>query len=326
MVQLRVSSVRSGFVADIARRFIQIMIVLFGVSFVTFLLTYLAPGDPAQAMYEASGIIPTTAMLERSRALMGLDQPFVVQYLLWLKKAVVGDLGISFSQKDFVFNLLVMRLGPTIKLSFLALGFMLVVSLPLGILSAIKQNRWLDRLIQCFNFVSVSMPGFWFGLMLMYVFAIRLGWISVLGKGTGLDRMILPAITLAFGMVGKYTRQIRTAFLEEWHKEYVIGARARGLSEWRIIFCHILPNALLPLLTILGLSLGSLLGGTAVVEVIYAYPGLGSLAVTAVKNRDYPLIQGVVLWIALVYMLINFMVDVSYRLVDPSLRKSGKHL
>lgn len=210
---------------------------------------------------------------------------------------------------------------PTIKLTLLSLGMMLVMAVPLGVLSALHQNKALDYIMRFITFVQISLPNFWVGLLLLYWVALKFGWVSVVSTDMGLEKMLLSAFTLAFAMAGKYARQVRTALLEELHQDYVVGARARGLSEHAILWKHLLPNATLPLITLLGLSIGSLLGGTAVVEIIFSYPALGSLAITAISAMDYPLIQGYVLWIALVYLLVNLFVDISYAYLDPRLRK-----
>ncbi len=305
-------------------RFLQIVVVLLGISFLTFGLTYVAPGDPVRAMYAASGTIPDEEILEQRREAMGLNEPFLVQYLNWLDDCLHGDFGTSYSLNRPVAELLLARLWPTLKLALLSLLLMLVVAVPLGILSAVRKGGVLDYLIRGVTFLGVSLPNFWVGLMLLYFFGVQLGVLPVVSSGQGFDRLILPAVTLAFAMTGKYTRQVRTAFLEELNQDYVTGARCRGIKESVILWRHVLPNSLLPLLTMLGLSLGSLLGGTAVVEVIFSYPGLGSLAVDAITSMDYSLIQGYVLWIALIYMVLNLLVDLSYGLLDPRIKKGGK--
>ena len=305
-------------------RFLQIVVVLLGISFLTFGLTYVAPGDPVRAMYAASGTIPDEEILEQRREAMGLNEPFLVQYLNWLDDCLHGDFGTSYSLNRPVAELLLARLWPTLKLALLSLLLMLVVAVPLGILSAVRKGGVLDYLIRGVTFLGVSLPNFWVGLMLLYFFGVQLGVLPVVSSGQGFDRLILPAVTLAFAMTGKYTRQVRTAFLEELNQDYVTGARCRGIKESVILWRHVLPNSLLPLLTMLGLSLGSLLGGTAVVEVIFSYPGLGSLAVDAITSMDYSLIQGYVLWIALIYMVLNLLVDLSYGFLDPRIKKGGK--
>lgn len=198
---------------------------------------------------------------------------------------------------------------------------MLVVSVPLGVLSAVYQNKWIDYAVRGLTFLGVSIPSFWIGLILLRVFGVNLRWVSVSGGSTDWRSLILPALTLAISMSAKYTRQVRTAVLGELRQDYVTGARMRGLRERQILWFHVLPNAMLPLVTLLGLSLGSLLGGTAVVEIIYNWPGLGSMAVKAISCRDYPLVQGYVLWVALLYMGINLLVDLSYKRLDPRLKE-----
>ena len=212
------------------------------------------------------------------------------------------------------------RLWPTIKLALLALVIMLVFSVPLGILSAIHQNKPIDYIVRGLTFFGVSVPGFWVGLILIMIFAVNLKLVPAISSGGDLRSLILPACTLAFAMTAKYTRQVRTAVLEELHSDYVIGARARGVSENKILWGNVLPNSLLPLITMLGLSIGSLLGGTSVVEIIFSYPGLGNLAVSAIMSADYFLLQGYVLWVSVIYMMINLLVDISYNYVDPRMR------
>lgn len=310
--------------SGLLKRILQIVIVLFGISFLTFGLTYMAPGDPVRAMYAASGTIPSEEILDQTREALGLNEPFLTQYLNWLTDCLHGDFGTSYSLNRPVAELLLARLGPTLKLSFASMILMLLVSVPLGILSAVHKGGVIDYIVRGLTFLGVSLPNFWVGLLLLYVFGVKLGVVPVVSSGQGFDRLILPAVTLAFAMMGKYTRQVRTAFLEELNQDYVTGARCRGIKESAILWRHVLPNSVLPLITMLGLSLGSLLGGTAVVEVIFSYPGLGSLAVDAITSMDYSLIQGYVLWIALIYMVLNLLVDLSYGLLDPRIKKGGR--
>ncbi len=306
---------------QLGRRLLQILIVLVGISFLTFALTYLAPGDPVRSMYSANGNIPSEAVLEQTREEMGLNKPFLVQYWNWLSGCLKGDFGTSYSLRKPVVQLLSMRLLPTLKLSVTSLVLMLVVAVPFGMLSAVYKGKPIDYIVRGCTFFGVSMPNFWVGLLLLYVVAMQLKLVPVVSAGQGFNRLILPAVTLAFAMSAKYTRQVRTAVLEELGQDYVIGARARGVKESVILWRHVFPNSLLPLVTMLGLSLGSLLGGTAVVEVIFSYPGLGNLAITAINSMDYPLIQGYVLWIALIYMVVNLVVDISYDFLDPRIRE-----
>ena len=305
----------------IGYRLAHIFLVLLGVSFLSFLLMYVSPGDPVRAMYAVSGSIPSEEVLEQTREELGLNDPFIIQYGNWISNCLRGDFGTSYSKGEAVATLLMERVMPTIQLALLSLVIMVLVAVPIGVYSALRQNSILDYLLRGTTFISISMPNFWVGLLLLYVVAMKLGWLPVVSNQMNFQRLILPAGTLAIAMAGKYARQVRAAILEELRQDYVAGARARGLSERCVLWCHVLPNAVLPLITMLGLSLGSLLGGTAVVEVIFSYPALGSLAISAITSRDYPLIQGYVLWIALIYMAVNLVVDLSYNRLDPRLRK-----
>ena len=302
-------------------RIAHILLVLLGVSFLSFLLMHISPGDPVRAMYAVSGSIPSEEILEQTREELGLNDPFFVLFGRWVSNCLRGDFGTSYSKGEAVSVLLSERVLPTIQLALLSLVIMVVLAVPIGVCSALRQNTILDYILRGTTFISISMPNFWVGLLLLYVVAMKLGWLPVVSNQMNFQRLILPAVTLAIAMAGKYARQVRAAILEELRQDYVAGARARGLSERCVLWCHVLPNAVLPLITMLGLSLGSLLGGTAVVEVIFSYPALGSLAISAITSRDYPLIQGYVLWIALIYMAVNLVVDLSYNRLDPRLRK-----
>ncbi len=307
----------------VPKRLLQTVIVLFGISLLSFGLLYMAPGDPVLAMYEAGGTIPDEKIVNQTREALGLNEPFLVQYGNWLSSCLKGDFGISYSLNRPVGELILSRLWPTLKLAFLSLALMLLVSVPLGMTAAVHKGGIADYIVRFFTFLGVSLPNFWVGLILLYVFAVKLEILPVISSGQGFDRLILPAVTLAFAMTGKYTRQVRAAFLEELNQDYVTGARCRGIPDRVILWRHVLPNAVLPLITLLGLSMGSLLGGTAVAEVIFSYPGLGSLTVDAISSMDYSLIQGCVLWIALIYMLLNLLVDISYAFLDPRLKEEA---
>ncbi len=301
-------------------RLLQIVVVLIGISFLTFLLTYLSPGDPVRTMLSATGVMPSEELVQSIRDQMGLNDPFFTQYFRWLGNCLHGDFGNSYSFSKPVVTLLAARLWPTLKLTIFSMVLMLILSVPLGMCSAVYKNSWVDNLVRGVTFLGISMPNFWVGLLLMLVFCVQVNWLPVICSGGDFKSMILPSVTLAIAMSSKYTRQVRTAVLEELSQDYVTGARARGVPEWKILWLNVFPNSLLPLITMLGLSVGSLLGGTSVVEVIFSYPGLGNLAVSAITSCDYNLIQGYVLWIALIYMAINLIVDISYNFVDPRMR------
>lgn len=305
---------------QIASRLLQMLIVLIGISFITFLLTYLSPGDPARNVYTHSGIMPTTEMIEQMRVTLGLNKPFFTQYTDWVLNCLQGNFGDSFMLQKPVAELLMDRLWPTLKLTFAATVLMLLFSVPLGVLSAVHHNKPIDYIVRAVTFFGVSIPNYWLGLMLILIFCVKMGLLPVVSSAGDFESLILPAVTLAVAMTAKYTRQVRTAVLEELHSDYVIGARARGVSENQILWRNVLPNSLLPLITMLGLSVGSLLGGTSVVEIIFSYPGLGNLAVAAIMSADYFLVQGYVLWVSVIYMMINLIVDISYNYVDPRMR------
>lgn len=301
-------------------RLVQMIVVLIGISFFTFLLTYVSPGDPVRNMLTATGQMPTEELIQSIRDDMGLNDPFLVQYFRWLGNCLRGDFGMSYSLSKPVVTLLLARLWPTLRLTIFSMVLMLIISVPLGMLSAVYKDSIIDYAVRGITFLGVSLPNFWVGLLLMLYFCVKLKILPVVSSAGDFKSMILPSATLAVAMSAKYTRQVRTAVLEELNQDYVIGATARGVKFWKIIWLNVFPNSLLPLITMLGLSIGSLLGGTSVVEVIFSYPGLGNLAVSAITSCDYYLIQGYVLWVAIIYMLINLVVDMSYNFVDPRMR------
>ncbi len=302
-------------------RLLQMLVTLIGVSFLTFCLTYIAPGDPAMMVLEAGDSIVSEELIQKTRHEMGLDQPFLVQYGNWVGNLLQGDMGLSYSAKKPVMEKLAEGFQGTLLLAAVTILFVLIISIPLGIWSAVRQNEWPDYLVRFCSFIGVSMPNFWLGLILLYIFGLKLGWFPIASSTITLKGVVLPALTLAIYQSTKYVRQVRTVVLDELHQDYVIGARARGLSEQVILWKHVLPNAVLPLITLLGMSIGWLLGGVAVIEIVFSWPGIGNTAVRAIMMRDYPLIEGFVLWIAIVYMVINFLVDLSYAYLDPKLKK-----
>ena len=307
---------------QILARIGQIVLVLLGISFITFALVMLAPGDVVRQMIAGNeDIIVSQAEIDALRAELGLDKPFFFQYLDWLGRALQGNLGFSYMVKKHVVEALWEGLPGTVLLSLASLFMMMVVSIPAGIYSAVKRGSIVDNIVRIFTFMGVSMPGFWVGLMLLWILGLKLDLLPIVGGEISLETLIMPSLTLAIAMASKYTRQVRTAILEELHQDYVVGARARGMTESHILWKEVLPNAMLPLITLLGLSLGNLLGGAAVIEMVFQWPGLGRLAIEAITYRDFQLVQGVVVWIALMYMVINLVVDMSYNHLDPRLRK-----
>jgi ABC-type dipeptide/oligopeptide/nickel transport systems, permease components len=303
----------------ITRRLIQLIPVLFGITFLTFALIYFSPGDPAAMLLSATGVAPSPELIQQVREEMGLNKPFLIQYLHWLSGVLKGDFGTSYKYSKPVLDLIMVSLPATFKLAGVSLFGMMVISLPLGIMSALYKNKALDYMIRFISFLGISMPGFWIGLLLMYIFSIKLKILPVMGD-SGWKSIILPAVTLIIAMASKYTRQLRAAILEEISQDYVIGARARGVKEKVILLRHVLQSSLLSIITLLGISLGSLLGGVVIVETIFSWPGVGKLAIEAIFSRDYPLIQGYVVWMTVIYVLINMMVDISYCFLDSRIR------
>ena len=297
-------------------RALQILLVLFGISFFTFSLTYLSPGDPAEIMLTECGNLPTPELLAQTRAELGLDKPFAEQYCRWAGHVLQGEMGKSYSLRVPVVDKIKTAFFPTLKLSLLSLTFMIVISIPLGVLAAVKKDKWQDYFVRAISFTGLSIPSFWLGLIFLSIFGVMLRWVTVSGGKADFKSMILPAFTLGFAMSAKYIRQVRHTVIEELNKDYVVGARMRGIKESTILVKHVLPNALIPLITLLGLSLGSLLGGTAVIEIIYNYPGMGNMAIKAISFRDYPLVQAYVLLIGLIYLVVNLIVDISYKYLD----------
>lgn len=303
----------------ILKRLLQLVIVLLGVTFLTFMITQATPSDAAEMKYVSMGMMPSTELLEKTREEMGLNDPVLIQYGRWLGNVLHGDLGESSKFGESVWTQMTRKLPMTLKLAGVSLIVVIVFSFPLGILSAVKKNKVADYMIRFLSFFGVSMPNFWLALLLMYIFAVRLGWFKVVSTNS-VQGMILPVATLTIPMISSYARQIRAALLEELNANYVIGARARGIPERRIIWGHVLPNAILPIVTLLGLSVGHLLGGAAIIETIFSWQGIGNMVVEAIHVRDYPLIQGYVIWMAIIYVTVNLIVDIAYRLLDPQIR------
>ena len=303
----------------IAKRVVQLLFVLIGVTFFTFIITKATPSDAAEMKYISMGMMPSTELLEQTREEMGLNDPVLVQYKNWLVNILKGDFGTSSKYSEPVLVQLQKKLPMTLKLAGVSLCVIILIAFPLGILSAVKKNKIIDYIIRFFSFFGLSMPNFWLGLILMYIFSVKLGWFKVVSENN-LAGMVLPVATLAIPMISNYVRQIRTAFLEELSSNYVVGARARGVPEIRIIFGHVLPNAIIPVVTLLGLSIGHLLGGAAIIETLFSWQGIGNMVVEAIRVRDYPLIQGYVIWMAVIYVVVNLLVDISYIILDPQIR------
>lgn len=305
---------------SILKRIIGTIPILIIVSFISFSLMNLSSGDPAQVILSSQGTVVTPELLEKTRDEMGLNQPFIIQYLNWLSDVIHGDFGISYSSGRSVLEEFKEHLPYTITLAGSAMALTLIISIPLGILSAIKKDTFTDYIIRGFTFIGNSIPGFLLALVLLLIFSLKLKILPILSE-SGMKSIILPSITLAVAMISKYIRQIRAAVIEELQKGYVKGARSRGIRESIILYKDVLKNIMITVITLTGLSMGSLMGGTAVVESIFVWPGIGNLVLSAISNRDYPIIQAYVLWMAVIFIMINLITDLLYRIVDPRVRE-----
>lgn len=309
----------------ITRRVLLLIPLLLAVSLITFTLIHIAPGDPISTRFglDPRGVDQET--IDRLREELGLNEPLPVQYVNYLKNLLQGDLGNSISTRSPVLDEIISRIPATLELAVAAMTIVLLVALPLGIISAINRGSLIDNLSMGGALLGVSMPSFWFGIMLMLLFSLKLGWLPSSGRGDGtfiseMKALIMPATTLAAGMVGLVTRVMRSSMLEVLNQDYVWTARSKGLMPRIVLLRHCLRNGLIPVLTILGLQFASLLGGTVIIETIFAWPGIGRLAVNAIWRRDYPVIMGTVLVFSTVFVLVNLLVDVLYTYIDPRIR------
>lgn len=308
----------------ITRRLLMLIPVLLGITFLSFALMRLAGGDAVTYMYDNAGAAVSQEIIDEAKLQYGLDKPFLVQYLNWLKGMAVGDMGISYVSKRDVWETLMSKLPATLLLMASSVLVTLLISVPLGTLAAVKQNRWVDYVIRVLSFMGNSMPGFFAAVVLIWFFCVKLGWFPVITSEDTLKSLVLPTLTLAISMASKYTRQIRAAVLEELNQDYVVGAYARGVKYRVILWKNVMRSTLLTILTLLSLSIGSLLGGTTIVETIFMWDGVGKMAVDAINMRDYPIVQAYVVWMAVIYMLLNLFTDLLYHYLDPRVRLGGE--
>lgn len=304
----------------IGKRLLHLIPVLIGITLLSFALMHTASMDAVDVMYERQGSAVSEELKAQMREELNLDKPFFVQYGIWLGNVVTGDMGTSYISQKPVFETFVSKLPATIALTMSSIFLTMVVSLPLGILAAVKQNKWIDYMIRLFSFIGNSLPNFFIALLLIYLFSLKLGLFPVIAGTEGASGIVLPTLTLSIAMSAKYTRQIRTAVLEELEQEYVSGAISRGV-RMRVVLCRsVLKSCMYTMITLLGLSIGSLLGGTAIVESIFMWDGVGKMAVDAITMRDYPIIQAYVIWMAIIYVMINLITDILYCFLDPRVR------
>ena len=304
----------------IIKRILQLLPILLGITFLSFAMMRLAGSDAVTEMYSNTGSAVSEEVLDAAREELGLNRPFLVQYFSWLGEMLRGNMGVSYISGRDVFATFVSKLPATLLLTVLAVLLTIVISVPLGILAAVKQGRLADQVLRFLSFIGNAMPNFFVALLLMQLLSMKLRWLPVISDGTTIRSAIMPMLTLAIAMSAKYMRQVRTAVLEELNKEYVNGAMARGVSERVILWKSVMRSALLTIVTLLALSIGSLLGGTAIVESIFMWDGVGKLAVDAIQMRDYPLIQAYVVWMAIIYVVVNLITDLLYRVLDPKIR------
>ena len=308
----------------IIKRLLHLIPILIGITFLSFAMMRLAGGDAVTYMYENAGTAVSQEVIDAAKAEYGLDKPFLVQYANWFGGMLRGDMGESYVSHKDVFETFVSKLPATLLLTLSSILLTVAIAIPLGILSAIKHNKWVDYLIRFFSFIGNSMPNFFAALVLMYIFSIRLRWLPVITTENKAMSLILPTLTLALSMASKYTRQVRAAVLEELNKDYVAGARARGVRGKVIIWKSVMKSSMLTIITLLALSIGSLLGGTTIVENIFMWDGVGKMAVDAINMRDYPIIQAYVAWMAIIYVVVNLITDIIYHYLDPRVRLGGE--
>ena len=304
----------------IVKRILQLLPILLGITFLSFAMMRLAGSDAVTEMYSNTGSAVSEEVLDAAREELGLNRPFLVQYFSWLGEMMRGNMGVSYISGCDVFATFVSKLPATLLLTVWSVLLTIVISVPLGILAAVKQGRLADQVLRFLSFIGNAMPNFFVALLLMQLLSMKLRWLPVISDGTTIRSAIMPTLTLAIAMSAKYMRQVRTAVLEELNKEYVNGAMARGVSERVILWKSVMRSALLTIVTLLALSIGSLLGGTAIVESIFMWDGVGKLAVDAIQMRDYPLIQAYVVWMAIIYVVVNLITDLLYRVLDPKIR------
>lgn len=304
---------------SIVRRVLQFIPVLLGITFLAFLLIYLSPSDPVSVRMSAGGISVSPEIMESMRRSMGLDRPFLVQYGDWLWNILHGNMGKSYITDADVLDQILKALPYTLKMAGASLLLTLCISIPVGILTAAMQNSKFDYVVRVMAFVGNALPNFIIALCLMFIFSYRLGWIPVLATTKPIG-LILPALTLALVMSSRYIRQIRAAMLDELGKGYVVGLRSRGLSETTILYKNVLKNIMVTVITLTGISLGSLLGGTVIVETVFTWPGLGSLIMEGISQRDYPVVQAVIVWMASAFMVVNLLTDISYTVFNPKIK------
>ena len=303
----------------VLHRFLQLIPVLIGITFLSFAMMRVAGSDAIIELYGDKGAV-AQEIIDAKRAELGLDKPFLTQYLSWVGGMMRGDMGVSYVSGKDVFQTFISKLPATLLLTALSMVMTVVISIPLGVLAAVRHDKFTDYVLRFFSFVGNSLPNFFVALLLMQIFSIKLKMLPVISKGLSVQSAMLPTLTLAIAMSAKYMRQVRATVLEELNKDYVIGAKARGVRSCVVLWKSVLKSSMLTIITLLALSIGSLLGGTAIIESIFMWDVVGKLAVDAITMRDYPMIQAYVVWMAIIYVLVNLITDLLYHALDPRIR------
>ena len=309
----------------LVRRLLTLPLLLVGISLISFMLLNFAPGDAAEItlLRQNGGITPSREAVVALRAELGLDSPLPVRYIRWVADALQGDLGESYRSGSSIAGELARRLPATLLLASVSMAIAVAAGIPLGVLAALKRGSWLDTASRLLALMGASVPSYVMALLLMLLFAVKLDWLPAIGYGSP-KNIVLPAVALSFGVMAQLMRLTRATMLESLNQDYVRTARAKGLSERVVTWRHALRNALLPVVTVMGTSAGHLLGGAGIVEIIFGWPGIGQFVIVGISQRDYPVVQGFVLYLAVIFLLVNLAVDVLYRWLDPRLNFSGQ--
>ena len=302
------------------KRILQLIPILIGITFLSFAMMRVAGSDVVNEMYANRGTEVSQEIIDAKKAELGLDQPFLVQYVRWFGGLLKGDMGKSYVTGEAVFQTFLSKLPATLLLTAMSIFMTVLISVPLGILAAVRHDRITDVMLRFCSFIGNAMPNFFVGMLLMQILSIKLGLLPVISTGVNIRSALMPTLTLAISMSAKYMRQVRATVLEELNKDYVQGAKARGVRDSIILWKNVMRSSLLTIITLLALSIGSLLGGTAIIESIFMWDGVGKLAVDAINMRDYPLIQAYVMWMAIIYVLVNLSTDLLYHHLDPRIR------
>lgn len=304
----------------VLKRLLQLIPILLGITFLSFAMMRVAGSDAVTELYTNRGTEVSQEIIDARRTELGLDKPFLIQYFSWLGGMLTGDMGQSYVSGADVFSTFLSKLPATLLLTGLSIALTVIISIPLGIFSAMKQDRIPDLLLRFCSFIGNALPNFFVAMLFMQLFSIKLKLLPVISDRVNLKSALLPALTLAVSMSAKYMRQVRATVLEEWNKDYVQGAMARGIRKKIILWKNVMKSSMLTIVTLLALSIGSLLGGTAIIESIFMWDGVGKLAVDAITMRDYPFIQAYVVWMAVIYVLVNLITDLMYHQLDPRIR------